>query len=119
VVLSGRIGFRLWMRSAIGLECCNDLGEVAQPDDSGPGVALIACLADGPGDPLLSLGDEAGQGGQADRAVAKPVRGVQRGEAAGGFVDDAGAELVEEGCGQLAGLGEPQRPSRGEQPRSS
>src|SRR5487761_1122531 len=84
-------------------------GKAEQPADVGPGVALIACLADGLGDHLLGLGDEAGQGVQADRAVAEPVRGAQRGEGAGGFGDDAGAELVEQGSGQLAGLGEPQR----------
>ena len=72
---------------------------------------MIACLADGLGDHLLGRGDEAGQGVQADRAVAEPVRGAQRGEAAGGFGDDAGAELVEQGSVQLAGLDEPQRRS--------
>jgi len=59
--------------------------KIEQSADFGPGVALIARLADGLGDHLLNLGDEAGQGVQADRAIARPVRGAQRGEGAGGF----------------------------------
>jgi hypothetical protein len=71
--------------------------KVEQPADFGLNMALIARLANGLGNDLLSLGDEAGQGVQVDRAIAKPVRGAQRSEGVGGFGDDAGAEFVEEG----------------------
>ena len=54
-------------------------GEVEQLADFGPGVALVAGLADGGGDHLLGPGDEAGQGVQSDCAVAEPVRRAERG----------------------------------------
>jgi len=54
-------------------------GEVEQLADFGPGVALVAGLADGGRDHLPGPGGEAGQGVQSDCAVAGPVRRAERG----------------------------------------
>lgn len=75
--------------------------------DFGPGVALIAGLADGGGDHLLGLGDEAGQGVQSDGAVAEPVGRAQRGEGVDGLGRHRGTVVIGAGCGQFAGFGEP------------
>src|SRR6266700_7431878 len=88
---------------------CGCRGEVEQLADFCPGVALIACLADGLGDHLLGLGDEAGEGMQADRAVAERVGGAQCGEGLEGFGEDGGAVGIDARRGHVAGLGEPQR----------
>jgi hypothetical protein len=64
---------------------------------------LIAGLADGGGDHLLGLGDEAGQGVQRDGAVAEPVRGAQRGEGVDGLGEDGGAVGVDAGAGSSPG----------------
>jgi hypothetical protein len=53
-VLSGRIGFRLWLRSALGLECCDDLGEVASDLPVHFGEAVLAAGFGG-GDDLEDL----------------------------------------------------------------
>jgi hypothetical protein len=68
---------------------------------------LIASLADSGRDHLLSLGAEAGQCVQADRAVAEPVGGAKRGEGVDGLGKDGGAVGIDAGCGQFAGSGEP------------
>jgi hypothetical protein len=70
-------------------------------------VALIAGLADGGGDHLLGLGDEAGQGVQSDGAVAEPVRRAERGEGIDGLGEDGGAVGIGAGRGLFAGQGEP------------
>jgi len=87
--------------------CCGCRGEVQELADFCPGVLLIAGLADGGGDNLLGLGDEAGQGVQCDGAVTEPVRGAQRGEGVDGLGEDGGAVGVDAGGGQFAGPGEP------------
>ena len=48
--------------------------------DLGPGEFLVAGGADGFGQELLGLGDEARQGVQVDGGVAEPVGGAQPGE---------------------------------------
>ena len=51
---------------------------------------------DGLGQELLGLGDEAGQGVEADGGVAEPVGGAQPGELVDRFVEDL--EAVVTGC---------------------
>ena len=68
-------------------------------------MLLIAGLADGGGEYLLGLGDEAGQGVQGDGTVAEPVGGAERGKGVDGLGEDGGAVGVDAGRGQLAGLG--------------
>ncbi len=87
--------------------CCRR-GEAEQLADLCPGVLLVAGLADGGGEHLLGLGDEAGQGVQPDRAVAEPAGHAQRGQGVGGLGEDGGAVGVGAGCGQFPGPGEPQ-----------
>jgi hypothetical protein len=58
---------------------------------------------DGQGQELLGLGDEAGQGVQADGGLAEPVGGALPGEAVDRVGEDLEAVVAGGGCGQLAG----------------
>ena len=59
--------------------CCGS-GGVQELADLGPGEFLVAGVMDGTGQELLGLGDQAGQGVQADGGVAEPVGGAEPGE---------------------------------------
>ena len=67
---------------------------------------LVAGVVDGLGQELLGLGDEAGQGVQADGGVAEPVGGAQPGEGIDRLGKDSEAVVAGDGCGLLAGAGQ-------------
>lgn len=67
--------------------------------DLGPGVALVAGGGDGFGECVVGLRDEAGEGVQDDRAVAKPVGGSQLREGVDGIGEDGGAVESVRGAG--------------------
>src|SRR5881396_2255684 len=77
--------------------------------DLGPGEALVAGCGDGVGQHAVGLGDEAGEGVQADRAVAEPVRSAHSCQGFDGVGEDGGAVGIDPWRGQLAGRGEAQR----------
>src|SRR5215831_783452 len=83
-------------------------GGVEELAGLGPGEFLVAGAVDGLGQELLGLGDEAGQGVQADGGVTEPVGGAQPGEVVDGFAEDGEAVVAGGRGGQLAGAGQSQ-----------
>src|SRR5215471_14906837 len=67
--------------------------------------SLVSGVADGLGQQLLGLGDEAGQGVQPDGGVAQPVGGAQAGELVDRVVEGLQAVVAGGRGGQLAGGG--------------
>ena len=85
--------------------CCGRAGEAEQLSDLVPGQFLVAGLGDGVGQQSLGLDEQAGQGVRVDRGVAEPVRRAECGECGDGVAEDGGAEVVDDGSGQLFGVG--------------
>ena len=83
-------------------------GDVEEFAGLRPGEFLVAGVVDGLGQELLSLGDEAGQGVEADAGVAEPVGRAEPGELVDGLVEDVVAVRAGGGGGRFM-----TRPGRG------
>ncbi len=84
---------------------CGGGGGAGELADLGPGELLVAGVVDGLRQELFGLGDEAGQGVQADGGVAGPVGGAEASELVDCLVKDLEAVLAGRGRRELAGPG--------------
>jgi len=73
---------------------CGGGGRAQELADLGPGEFLVAGVVDGPGQQLLGLGDEAGQGVQVDGGVTEPVGGAEPGESVDRLGEDGQAVVA-------------------------
>jgi hypothetical protein len=79
--------------------CRGGGGDVEELADLRPGEFLVTGLVDGLGQELLGLGDEAGQGVEADGGISQPVGGAQPGERIDRVVEDVEAVVAGLGAG--------------------
>src|SRR6478672_9491142 len=76
---------------------------VEQLADLVPGELLVACVADSVWEQTFGLGEQAGQGVQADAGVAEPVESAPAGEGVDGVGEDLEAVLVDARWGRSLG----------------